>query len=379
MLLIAMTTMMSNVAIVTALPHLKEHFTTEQNIEFLARMMLTLPSLAIAFLAPVLGHLVFKIGRKKSALFALLLFTIAGSAGLYLHSINELLVSRFFLGIAIATLMIVSTSLVGDYFKGDDRHKFMGIQGAFISIGGVVFVVGGGILSDINWRYSFAIYLIGIILIPLVYKFLNEKVIEEDNNNNNEINDISLNIFYVYFLAFVLMLIFYILPTQIPFLIMNHFGSSGTLTGAIIATAFISNAIGAIAFRKLKQKFTYAQIYIIGMSIIAFGFIAIGLVTNVYFFFLTSPIMGFGGGVLMTNMTAWMLSLTHHTKRIQSSGYLTSALFLGQFFSPIIFHPLVSFVSIDKFFIIVGVLIFMVTLVSIIIRTKRLKQTNNYT
>ena len=30
--------------------------------------------------------------------------------------------------------MIVSTSLVGDYFKGDDRHKFMGIQGAFISV-----------------------------------------------------------------------------------------------------------------------------------------------------------------------------------------------------------------------------------------------------
>ena len=369
MLLIAMTTMMSNVAIVTALPHLKDYFTSTQNIEFLAKLMLTLPSLAIAFLAPILGHLVFKIGRKRSALTALFLFSITGSGGLYLDTMYELLTSRFLLGISIAILMIVSTSLVGDYFKGDERHKFMGLQGVFIAVGGVIFVVGGGMLSDINWRYSFAIYLIGFILIPLVYRFLNEKII--DSTQQEEQEDLNSNILFIYFLAFLLMLVFYILPTQIPFLIMNHFGSSGTLTGSIIATAFISNAIGAIAFRKLKQKFTHNQIYIIGMSIIAFGFIGIGLVTNVYFFFLTAPIMGFGGGVLMTNMTAWMLSVTHHTKRIQSSGYLTSALFLGQFFSPILFHPLVSKVSIDKFFIIVGILIFIIT--TTVIAFKKLK------
>jgi len=136
MLLIAMTTMMSNVAIVTALPHLKEYFVDTKNIEFLARMMITVPSLAIAFLAPILGHFIYKHGRKKSALVALFLFAIAGSSGLYLDTMNLLLFSRFLLGIAIAVLMIVSTSLIGDYFKGDARDKFMGQQGAFISIGG---------------------------------------------------------------------------------------------------------------------------------------------------------------------------------------------------------------------------------------------------
>ena len=352
MLLIAMTTMMSNVAIVTALPHLQDYFTETENIEFLSRMMITLPSLAIAFLAPFLGHFVYKIGRKKSALFALLVFSIMGSSGLYLDTMNLLLFSRFMLGIAIAILMIVSTSLIGDYFQGEARHKFMGQQGIFISLGGVIFVVGGGLLSDINWRYSFAIYSIGFLLIPLVYTYLNEKVIT--NFNIEDDTDLNANLFMIYLLAFILMLIFYILPTQIPFLIMNHFDASGTMTGAIIATAFISNGIGAITFRKFKQKFTHAQIYIIGMLIIGCGFIAIGLVDNVYFFFLTSPIMGFGGGILMTNMTAWMLSRTHHTQRIHKSGYLTSALFLGQFFSPIIFHPVVSYFSIEHFFMVIG-------------------------
>jgi len=364
MLLIALTTMMSNVAIVTSLPHLKDYFAHTQNIEFLARMMLTLPSLAIAFLAPFLGHFVYRYGRKKSALFALTLFSVAGSSGLFLETMNLLLFSRFMLGIAIAILMIVSTSLIGDYFQGEARHKFMGQQGAFISIGGVVFVVGGGILSDIHWRYAFAIYSVGFLLIPLVYMYLNEKIIID---TNEEETDTSSSLFVIYFLSFLLMLIFYILPTQIPFLLMNHFDASGTMAGAIIATAFISNGIGAITFRKLKQKFTHAQLYIIGMLIIGFGFICIGLVHNVYFFFLTSPILGFGGGILMTNMTAWMLSRTHHTQRIHKSGYLTSALFLGQFFSPIVFHPVVSFFSIENFFIIVGIAVLSVVVISYII------------
>ena len=68
--------------------------------------------------------------------------------------------------------MIVSTSLVGDYFKEHDRHKFMGYHRAFMAIGGVFFVVGGGFLSDINWRFPFGIYFIGLVLLPFVILFL---------------------------------------------------------------------------------------------------------------------------------------------------------------------------------------------------------------
>ena len=365
MVLIAMTTMMSNIAIITALPHLKDYFVDEQNIEFLARLMITIPSLAIAFLAPFLGHFIYKIGKQRSALIALFLFAITGSSGLYLETMNQLLISRFFLGISIAVLMIVSTSLVGDYFTGEARHKFMGIQGAFISLGGVFFVVMGGILTDIFWRYSFSIYLIGFILIPLVYIFLKDTVIQHIDMEEDE--HINTNLYIIYFLALIFMVVFYILPTQIPFLIINHFGASGVMTGSIIATAFISNAIGAITFRKLKQRFSFGQIYIIGLSIISIGFMAIGSVTNLYFFFLTAPIMGFGGGIMMTNMTGWMLSRTTSKNRIHSSAYLTSSLFLGQFFSPILLHPIVKYFGVKDFFIVIGLFILFVILSYVLI------------
>ena len=352
LLLLSMTTMMSNVAIVTMLPHLKNYFSDVDNIEFLSRLMITLPSLAIAFLAPFMGHVVYKIGKFKSAVFALILFSLAGSAGLYLQTIEELLISRFFLGIAIGILMIVTTSLIGDYFQGESRHKYMGVQSLFISLGGVFFVVGGGVFADINWRYPFAIYLVGLLLLPLVMKYLEERSREFLDEENFELSG---GIFKVYFLAFCLMLIFYILPTQMPFLIINHFGASSKLAGTIIALAFLSNGLGALSFAKLKQKYSFPVIYLIGMAIISIGFILIGLADSVYFFFLTSPIMGFGGGILMTSISAWMLSLVPAHKRVKASGYLTSSLFLGQFFSPILFHMPVQIFGVQKFFIIVGI------------------------
>ncbi len=351
LLLLSMVTVMSNVAIITSIPLLKNHFPDVVDMELYARLMITLPSLSIALLSPFLGHLLQKVRRKVSVVIGLFLFALFGSAGLYLEGIEALLLSRALLGIAIAILMIVSTSLVGDYFSQKYRHKYMGLQSAFTAVGGILFLIGGGVLSDVYWRYPFGIYLIGVLFIPLVLLFLVEPEKHQLIEDAEEVNNALLGI---YFLAFVLMLIFYILPTQMPFLIIEKFGASGSLTGFIIAFAFVANAIGAMSFAKIKEHFSFGMIYLLGLTIIGVGFVLISLVNDVRFFFLTSPIMGFGGGILMTNVMAWMLSKSHHSKRVKSSGYITSAIFLGQFASPLVFHPVVAAFGIQGFFAVVG-------------------------
>jgi len=351
LLLLSMMTMMSNVAIITSLPHLKEHFPDVSEIEFYSRLMITLPSLSIALLAPFLGHFLHGISRRASLAAGLLLFALTGSAGLYLQGIELLLASRAAFGVAVAMLMIVTTALVGDYFSQEERHRYMGLQSAFTSLGGLLLLVSGGLLSDVGWRYPFAVYLLGLLYIPLVWRF----IVEPRHAAADEgLQEPDARLAGIYALAFLLMLVFYILPTQMPFLMINHFGASGLLTGAIIASAFIANALGAVSFAWLKRRFGYATIYLIGMAIVGAGFVLIGLVRDVHLFFFTSPIMGFGGGVLMTNVTAWMLSRSHSRRRVKSSGYLASALFMGQFFSPVLFHPAVLHFGVQHFFIVVG-------------------------
>ena len=351
LLLLAMMTMMSNVAVVTILPRLSEIFAEVDHIAFLSRMMITLPSLAIALLAPFLGGFVYKYGKRRSAIVGLFFFSVTGTAGLYLDGIYAILFSRFLLGIAIAILMIVSTSLIGDYFKGEERHKFMGLQAAFVSIGGIIFIVGGGVLSDMNWRYPFAIYGIGFIILLFAMKYIIEYIYQSQVEDEEEVNH---RLYPIYIMAFLLMAVFYILPTQFPYLMINIFHATGERTGLIIASAFVFNAIGALSFAPLKKYLDYPEMYMLGMGIIAIGFIGISQVTSLPWFFVTAPIIGLGGGILMTNITAWLLHYAHSKKRVKASAYLTSSLFLGQFFSPILTYPVVQYFGIVDFFKVMG-------------------------
>jgi len=359
LLLLAMMTMMSNVAVVTILPRLSEVYSDVSHIEFLSRMMITLPSLAIAILAPFLGNVVYRHGKRKSAIFGLLFFSLTGTAGLYLDSIYAILLSRFLLGIAIAVLMIVSTSLIGDYFQGEERHKFMGLQSAAVSVGGIFFIVGGGMLSDMNWRYPFAIYGMGFVILFFAMKYIIEYSYQSNVHDDTEVNH---RLYPIYIMAFLLMAVFYILPTQFPYLMINAFHATGEKTGLIIATAFIFNAIGALSFFRLKRHFDFPAIYMIGMSIIAIGFIGISQVRDINWFFVTSPLIGLGGGILMTNMTAWLLHYAHSTKRVKATAYLTSSFFLGQFFSPVLTYPIVHYFGIVEFFKVMGMTLLTVLL-----------------
>lgn len=365
LLLLSMMTMMSNVAVVTILPRLSELYSHVDHIEFLSRMIITLPSLAIAVLAPFLGSLIYKYGKRRSAIVGLILFSATGTAGLYLDSIYAILVSRFLLGIAIAILMIVSTSLIGDYFKDEERHKFMGLQSAFVSMGGIFFIVGGGMLSDINWRYPFAIYGIGFVILIFAMKYIIDYNYQSNIIDEEEVNH---RLYPIYIMAFLLMAVFYILPTQFPYLMINVFHATGEETGLIIASAFVFNAIGALSFVKIKRYFDFSTIYMIGMGIIAVGFIGISQVRELQWFFLTAPVIGLGGGILMTNITAWMLHNAHSTKRVKAASYLTSSLFLGQFFSPIITYPVVHYFGIEDFFKVMGIGLMLVLFVAFTVK-----------
>jgi len=146
----------------------------------------------------------------------------------------------------------------------------------------------------------------------------------------------------------------------------NIFNATGEKTGLVIASAFIFNAIGALSFAPLKKHFDFSTIYMTGMSIIAIGFIGISQVRELHYFFITAPIIGLGGGILMTNMTAWLLHYAHSTKRVKATAYLTSSFFLGQFFSPILTYPLVHYFGIVDFFKVMGMGLILVLLIILI-------------
>jgi len=352
LLMIATLGIMSGITIVSSLPLISHTFSSIPHIEFLSKLMLTIPSIIIALFSPFAGHIVDRFGRLKPMYVGIFLFVLGGSSGFYLHDFYVILVGRAILGVGVSLIMTSSTALIGDYFSEEKRHAFMSKQGMTTALGGIIFITTGGLLAQLHWSYPFAIYLVPLLFVPFLFRTLYEP---QKHTHTEEVNT-KTNLLPVYLTAFCVMVLFYMLPTQFPYLIVNTLGGKAQTIGFVIATAMIFNALTSMQYAKIKARFSFIQIYAATFILFALGLFIISQATSITgVFFATAP-MGMGFGLLIVNTNAWFLSRVPAHKRGRASGVLTSSFFLGQFASPILFEPIVSTYDIQTLFLMVSVL-----------------------
>lgn len=174
LLLIACLPILGMLVIAPVLPDIQRHFAMTPGAAYLAPLVLTAPSLSIVLLSPLSGRLASRIGRKRLILVALLLYTLAATAPLYLNDIYAIIATRLVVGVAEATLMTVSTMLIGDYFSGSSRDRYLSMQVIYTSVSAVIFLIVGGILGQAGWRIPFATYFVPLLLLPFALTLLRE-------------------------------------------------------------------------------------------------------------------------------------------------------------------------------------------------------------
>jgi len=368
LLLLAALGIMSGITIVSSLPLISHTFLNIPNIEFLSKLMLTIPSMVIALFSPFAGYIVDRFGRLKPLYSGIFLFIVGGSSGFYLHDFYIILVGRAVLGLGVSLMMTSFTALIGDYFSEEERHKFMSKQGMVVALSGIVFITSGGLLAQIHWSYPFAIYLIPLLYLPFLLKTLYEPKLHKQS----ETLEVEVKLLPVYLTAFFVMVLFYMMPTQFPYLIVNVLGGKPQTIGFVIATAMTFNALTVIQYAKLKARFSYIQIYAATFALFGLGLMIISQATSISgLFFATAPI-GMGFGLLFVNTNAWFLSLVPAHKRGKAAGVLTSSFFLGQFASPLFFEPIVRAYSIQMLFLIISVVSLSTALLLLFKSQKRL-------
>lgn len=120
----------------------------------------TLPGI---LLAPVIGVLADRWGRRRVLLPCLLLFALAGTASIFSPSVGVLAAIRFFQGIGAAGLINLVIVLIGDHWEGTERAKMLGRNSAALTAGIAALPTVGGALADwVGWQGPFYLY-------PLVF------------------------------------------------------------------------------------------------------------------------------------------------------------------------------------------------------------------
>lgn len=334
-------TVMAGAIIAPALPDIGKHFPDASSS--MVKLLLTMPAVFISLTAFFIGSLSDKYGRKNLLLLSLLIYGLSGFSGFFIDDFYILLISRAGLGLGVAGIMSLTTTLIGDYFEGAERNNFMGLQASTMSMGGVLFLILGGILADISWRLPFAIYLMAFLVMPLAIFILYEPdIIKSDQTHvagrPKHLGPVAL----IFLLGLLSMMFFYMIPTQIPFMMDEKLNISNSKIGMAIAITTLTGAITSFYFGRIKSVLSHAQIFIIALILISIGFFMIAYFQTYSLIVISLAIAGLGFGTFIPNCNLWLMSLTLPEKRGFIIGAFSSALFSGQFISPLVMDVVVG-------------------------------------
>jgi MFS family permease len=362
-------TVMSGATIAPSLPAMQDHFASVANAQLWVRLVLTIPALFIVIGSPIAGVIVDRLGRKPLLVVSAVLYGLAGCSGFFLNSLFAILAGRALLGLAVAGVMVSATTLIADYYIGQARANFMGLQAGFMGLGGVIFLSAGGALAEANWRYPFLIYLFSWILLPLILvsifepnRTIPEMLSGENQPRANPPTPRNLLIL-VYGITTVVQTIFYLIPVQLPFYLRNLNNATPAQSGQAIALCTLLSAFGSIMYGKVKARLDFVSILPFIFTFLGMGYTLIGFGKNLGVIMLGLAVAGVGLGLLMPNMTVWVSSTVPDAVRGRALGGLSTSLFLGQFLSPIIAQPVSVRVGLDMTYALSGGLLLVLAVV----------------
>lgn len=340
LLLCSTLTIMAAATITPSLTGIAAAFDNTEHAAFLTRLVLTLPALFIVLSAPLAGWLCDRRGRKPVMVSGLALYVLAGSAGALAPNLYVLLGTRALLGVGIALLMTATTTLIADTVSVTARNRLLGLQGAFMAGGGVVFVMMGGLAAEVHWRVAFGVYLLALLLVPAIRRLPETRPLHAGEKiTTPEPGGALLRLAPIYALAVAGMALFYLVPVYMPFLLGERFGASAGWVGAGVAFINLSAMIAGAQFWRLRARMAPPGIVAVTCGFLAAGYAVIGLSDSVLLLVAGMLVAGLGLGLMVPNLSQWIVQRADERQRGRALGWLTMSFFLGQFASPLVAQP----------------------------------------
>ncbi len=339
-------TIMAPALIAPGLPAMADHFGDAG----LVRLALTITSLAIAVGAPVAGALVDRLGRRPVLLGGLGVYAAAGTAGLVVTDLGTLLASRAALGLGVAGITTAVSALVTDWFSGSRRATYLGYQQAAASLGGVVLLPLAGVLADNGWRAPFWLYAaavpVGVMVLAAVpqreqVRAAAPRPTARARTAGRPRRRGTGRILGLYLLALAATAVFYMAPTQLPFLL-GGLGIGPGLVGIAIAGSIVTALAGSLAFPVVRRRLSPTAISLTALALLGVGWTLIGRAAGLGTVVTGLLVGGIGVGLTVPNLNLRLGELAPDGRRGQVLAGLVTGIFLGQFLSPLAAGPLVA-------------------------------------
>ncbi|AXI01321.1 MFS transporter [Sporosarcina sp. PTS2304] len=353
---ISMATVMAGAAISPALGLIAANFPDADPV--LIKLILTAPSLFIIPFTFISSYLTSKIAKRTIVLIGLSIYVIAGVGAQFTNTIEMLLAFRFVLGAGVGLVMPLGITLISDHFRGREQVKMMGYNSAFSNFGGILTMMLAGYLAAISWRAPFNVYLMGVVIIILVYFFLPKDQPMKRDRQATKLK-LPLAVFGYALASAGVMLVYYSVATNMAlYLEQSNIGGAG-LAGTVISFTTVGGMVTSLTLIQLQDTL---KSYIMPLSLLVMGiaFVGLSFSHSVPIILACTCMVGFGQGILFPIINVKALNLVNPLYSDRVIATVSSAIYVGQFSSPLVLDGIARLAGLPairfQYFIIGGAL-----------------------
>ena len=332
----AVLPIMAIVSLIPVLPLLLGEFANVPGSEFLVPMALTIPALCVALFSPLAGWLSDRIGRKQLMVWALVLYAAFGILPWFMEDLFQIIAARFALGVVEAVIMTLATVLIGDYFAGERRERWIALQIAVGSVAAIVLIAIGGLLGELlGSRGPFLLYLLAlpIALIAALGLFEPAKAATEQARERHAFP--YRVILPLAAITFAVGLIFYTVTVQLGPILETSGPVSPAQIGLFGALCNVAVAIGSFAFHRSSNS-AGPKLLSVGLAVASLGYAGVVLAPGLFAMAGFAALVCFGSGLMLPNMLAWAMRSLPAAMRGRGMGLWTGSFFLAQFLAPLV-------------------------------------------
>ncbi|MEJ2128497.1 MAG: MFS transporter [Woeseiaceae bacterium] len=336
--LVTFLPIMATLSVAPAIPRLIEHFDAIPNAAVLVTMLLSVPAIFIAITSPFVGIPIKRFGRKPILVWGVALYGVFGLAPFFLEDLYAILITRAGVGVAEAMLVTVGKALIGDYYSGERRQRWVGYQTAIDATLGTLMWFIGGLLATFGWRSPFLLYLVAIpLLVAVIFLIWEPEPSDEDKAATAAASQFPWRrMAVVYAITMFTAAMYFSYPTQIARALTELGVTTPFTIGLLTAIASIGTPLGAIYFSRATQVSIPVMLGI-GLAFIGLPYVGIGLSAHPYVATGIGFIQQIGNGIVGAGLVMWCLRCLPFEHRGQGMGIWGTFLVSGIFVSPLLF------------------------------------------
>lgn len=337
---------MALVAITAVLPKIDTALAHSPGDGLLIKQLVGVVSLAMVAGAPLAGVLVDRIGLRPTLVASVLIYAVAGTAGLYLNSLPLLLGSRLLLGLAAASVQIVSITLINTRLVAAERAKWIGWHMAFAMVGTIIVNPVAGLLGEISWRLPFALYGIAVLFVPvaLADPAFGHRVVAHDTLSTAAPSDRRgvLGWFPIHYAALALFIggITYVPMIYAPFLLRQHGLENSALIALVLTIDSVLGATMAVLYGRARRYLSAHVAFAVSFAATGVGTCVAALSPGVGGVVLGMAIFGFGVGWFIANLLTAMAAKVGSAQQGRATGYTKAAHFLSAPLCVLLMEPM---------------------------------------